>query len=80
MTELMQAEGQFETAAAPVRALLIWPETPGYAPDLVQHLRADLAARLRALEARLPPEVCAAAVTHGRSRQIDDVVAELVAK
>ena len=49
MTELMQAEGQLETAAELCAALLIWPETPKYAPNLVQHLRTDLEARLRAL-------------------------------
>jgi len=33
---------------------------------------------MRQLEARLPPEIFAAAIARGRARQIDDVVAELV--
>ena len=78
MTELMQAEGQLETAAELCAALLIWPETPKYAPDLVQHLRTDLEARLRALEAQLPPETFAAVTARGRQRQIDEVVAQLI--
>ena len=37
-----------------------------------------IGARLRQLEAQLPPEVFAAAVARGRRRQIDEVVAELI--
>ena len=47
MTELTQAEGQWEAAAELCAALLNWPATPKYVPNLVQHLRTDLAARVR---------------------------------
>ncbi len=33
---------------------------------------------MRQLEAQLPPEVFAAAVARGRTRKLDDVVAELI--
>jgi predicted ATPase/DNA-binding SARP family transcriptional activator len=78
MTELIQAEGQLETAAELCAALLSWPATPKYAPNIVQHLRSELEARLQDLQTHLPPQVFAAATARGRARQIDDVVAELV--
>jgi tetratricopeptide (TPR) repeat protein len=78
MSELLQAEGQWEPAAELCAALLSWPATPQYSPSIVQHLRAELEARLRKLEVQLQPEVFAAATARGRARQVDEVVAELI--
>ena len=78
VAEIQQAEGQWEAAAELCAALLSWPATPNYAPETTQHLRKELEARLRALEAQLPPETFAAVTARGRQRQIDEVVAELV--
>jgi hypothetical protein len=78
MAELRQAEGQWEAAAELCAALSNWPATPKYAPTIVRHLRKDLEERLRGLEAHLPAEVFTAATARGRSREIGDVVAELV--
>ncbi len=78
VAELRQAEGQWEAATELCAALLSWPATPHYAPETTQHLRAELEQRLRQLETELSPEVFAAAVARGRSRQIDDVVAQLI--
>ena len=80
MAEIQQAEGQWEAATELCSALLSWPATPNYAPETTQHLRAELEARLRKLETQLPPEVFGAAVARGRARQIDEVVAELIAE
>jgi tetratricopeptide (TPR) repeat protein len=78
MAELRQAEGQCEAAVELCAALLNWPATPNYAPEMTQYLRKELAARLRQLEAQLSPEVFVAATARGRQRQIDEVVAELI--
>jgi len=78
MAELLLAEGQAETAAGLCSALLSWPATPNYAPETMQHLRAELEARLQVLEMQLPPEVFAAARDRGRGSRIDEVLAQLV--
>ncbi len=77
MTELRQAEGQWKAAAELCAALLSWPAMPLYAPQTLRHLRAELEARLQMLAAQLPPEVFAAAAARGRSRQVEEVVAEI---
>jgi DNA-binding SARP family transcriptional activator/predicted ATPase len=78
--ELLQAEGQLEAAAELCSALLNWPATPIFAPQIMRPLRADLKTRLQDLAALLPPDVFAAATARGRSRQVDDVVAEIVGR
>ena len=77
MAEIEQAEGRLEAAAELCAALLSWPATPNYAPETVQHLRQELAARLQKLETQLSPEVYAAAVARGRARSVQEMVDEL---
>jgi hypothetical protein len=77
-SELLQAEGQFEAASELCAALLSWPATPIYAPTIMQHLRAELEARLQGLAEQLPPEAYAAAVARGQARAPDEIVAEQV--
>jgi tetratricopeptide (TPR) repeat protein len=77
MAEIEQAEGRLETAAGLCAALLSWPATPNYAPETVQHLRMELAARLQKLETQLSPEVYAAAIARGRARSVEEIVSEL---
>jgi predicted ATPase/DNA-binding SARP family transcriptional activator len=76
--ELLQVEGQLEIAIELCAALLSWPATPVFSSHLLRPLRADLEARLRRLETLLPPEIFAAATARGRSRQVDEVVAEIM--
>jgi predicted ATPase len=76
-SELLSAEGQHAAAAELCAALLSWPATPVFSSLLLRPLRADLAARLRELEAQLPPAVFAAAAARGRCRQVDEMVAEI---
>jgi predicted ATPase/DNA-binding SARP family transcriptional activator len=76
-SELLMAEGQHAAAAELCAALLSWPVTPVFSSASLRPLRADLEARLRELETRLPPSIFAAAAARGRSRQVEEVVAEI---
>jgi hypothetical protein len=49
-----------------------------YARYAEQPLQADLEARRREIKAQLPPAGFAAVAARGRSRQTDDIVAQLV--
>ena len=66
-SQLLQVEGQVEAAAELFAALLSWPATPVFSSQLLRHLRADLEGRLQELEARLSPEVFAAATAAGEA-------------
>jgi predicted ATPase len=70
---VLLGEGRLLQAVEVCAFLLEWPATEYATKQKVEQV-------LRDLETRLPPEVCAAAITRGQSRQIDDVVTELVAK
>ena len=74
----LQAEGQLEAATELCSALVSWPATPIFAPQILRSLRTDLEARLQGLAGLLPTEVFAAALERGRQRQIDEVVAQLL--
>ena len=78
MAELLQAEGQAEAAAELCATLLSWPATPFCVLETAQRVRPELETRLEKLAAQLPPAVFAAATARGRSRQVDEVVAEIV--
>jgi hypothetical protein len=72
MAEALLQEGDIERAAELLAFVVELPAT-------WHEVRQRVAQLLRELEAELPPDVFAAAVGRGRSRELDDVVAELTA-
>ena len=73
MAHAVQQEGNVAYAAELLACAESWPAA-------WYETRQQAAHALNELAAQIPPDVFAAAVTRGRTRQIDDVVAELVAK
>ena len=78
MAELLHAEGQAGAAAELCAALLSWPATPFCVLETAQRVRPELETRLEKLAEELPPEVFAAAEARGQTRQMDEVVAQLL--
>jgi tetratricopeptide (TPR) repeat protein len=77
IAQVLAAQGDRERATEFCAALLDQPATPSYSPQNGQPIRPRLAALFNGLEGQLPAEVFAAAVARGRTRSVDEIVAEL---